>query len=279
MEYQAITQDQPKAVGWAKLFTMHQNYKGVVDWHENNVKFRVFQGGGIANYTEKNYYLSNFKGTNTDNSIQFYDLDDRKGSIECRYILNNENIDVYVKGGREGVPVKMQILECPCLGKLTLYQRQGFQQLEQTVIDSMVKADVQSPNYFFEPVTNGSKFYIDTNTPYKPYVEYSVDRFSVTMKAELTVTNTAFTGTQEYVFTISTDYVPLWAIPANSEYVEFTQEYSYKPSGSGTGTVHGNKCRVQIYKNGQVKADGMKAMSSDISKITLYLNLNYKRFK
>ena len=203
LDYDLITREQPESGGWVKILTMHQNYLGSVDWRENNIKFKVYQSCSTSKYTEKNYYLSNYKGDNSQNTIVFYDLDDRKGSIECRYLLDNGNIDVYAKGGYAGVPIKLQVIECPNIGRITLWQRRGFEALTTDVVNKMVKATVDDPYYSFPVNRSGSKFYYDKAPGYKLYREYSATRFRVIMKDVLTVTNTEFTGDNEYVFKIS----------------------------------------------------------------------------
>lgn len=271
-----ISQDQTEGGGWCKIFTMYQNYKGSTDWHENNILFKIYQNGGVDNYTEKNYYLSTSQRDNETSNIIFYDLDSSKGSIECRYILQDGVIDVYAKGGRVGVPLRLQVLESPGVGKITFHQRRGFEQLSDEIINKMITANIKTPYYTIEPISSGSKFYRDTSM-YKEYQDYYADRYKVRLKANLTVVNSSYTGSDEYLFTIPSQFVPTWAFEEGSEYIEFTQAYSYRKTGDPTTSTMRNYCRVKMFKNGQLKVDGTVALSDTITRLELFLDIEYRR--
>lgn len=273
--YDVMTRNQvADTTLWAKIFTMYQNLKGFADKHENNVTFKLYQASGDKVYTEKNYYLSLYKGT-SGNIIQFYDLDNKAGRIDCVYVLDEETgkIDVYAKGKAVDVPIKMKIIQSALEGRIEKHQWRGFEDLSDMEI---VTPSVLNPYYTIEPISSESKFYRDTSV-YKEYQDYYADRYKVRLKANLSVVNSSYSGSDEYLFTIPSQFVPTWAFEEGSEFIEFTQAYSYKKTGDATISTMRNYCRVKMFKNGQLKVDGTVALSDTITRLDLFLDIEYRR--
>lgn len=269
MIYHSITRDQPKAGGWAKIFTMKQNYISITDWHENNITFKLYQAGGFQPYVEKNIYLSTYKGNDTENKIQFYDLDDNAGSIKCAYIQNGSDIDVYASGGREGVPIKLEILQCPCLGKIYFYQWRGFEFPDTT---NFIYPSLTTNYYDFEVVSSGSKFF--KSPDYNMYYETSATRYKVSLKMSLRCINTNCKS-DEFLFTIPSHFFPSWQISSDTDTINFNARYGVRKT-SGVSREW-DECRIEILQNGQVFARGLPSFSSGGS-IDLSLDIEYRRF-
>ena len=140
----------------------------------------------------------------------------------------------------------------------------------------MVTANIKTPYYTIEPISSGSKFYRDTSV-YKEYQDYYADRYKVRLKANLSVVNSSYTGSDEYLFTIPSQFVPTWAFEEGSEFIEFTQAYSYRKTGDVTASTMRNYCRVKMFKNGQLKVDGTVALSDTITRLELFLDIEYRR--
>lgn len=148
-----------------------------------------------------------------------------------------------------------------------------IKKLENLKISEAIKSINQMINDLelirFSPDATGSKFI--ENSEYPKYKEYTANKYEVTIKVDLMSSDSTFTGSEELVFTINTDYIPRWAIPNN--YVEFTQECSYR---KGAETIRDN-CRVRIYDDGRVVVDGMQAVGGDITRVDLFVDLRFKR--
>lgn len=270
MDYQAITRDQPKTGGWVKIFTIKQNNISVIDWHQNNITFKLYQAGGIAMYSEKNIYLSTYKGDGTDNKIQFYDLDDKAGGIECAYIQNGNDIDVYASGSREGVPIKLSVIQCPCIGMIHFYQWSEFDSSIDTT--KFVYPDLTNPYYDFDITSTGSIFF--KNTEYNLYYETSATRNVVRLKLSLRCINTSC-GTTEYLFTIPEKFLPTWQYTNGKTEVDFNCTCGIRKKSGEARTWH--EARLLLYNNGKCFVTGLESFSSG-GNIDIHIDIEYRRY-
>lgn len=266
MEYQALTQNQTSAGGWAKIMTLYQNYMSSTDWNENNITFRVFQCGGEG-YAEGTFYLSTFKGSRSSNKIIFLNLKELfPNRVSCMYINHDNMIDVYVKGPYTGYPIKLIVLQAPVIGKIQLWDRIGF--ISDPVGTQVFPTDrdaIASVGITWNGTTFKSSTYSDVAG------ESYITRLFFHLRTVRGITLKTFTGSGK-IATIEANRVPSWAYYNDKTETTFMQDYCYtKDEVKSWG-----KFRFTIASNGDITVSDLPSLA-DGGYLQLFIDLIYRR--
>ena len=267
MKYNAITQNSPSGGGWAKIFTMYQNYLGNMDWNENNLTFRVFQCGGEG-YAEGTYFISTYRGSGSTDKIVFRDLSELfPAQIICRYIQHDNMIDVYAKSKYSGVPIKLQVLQTPVLGKIQFWDRIGF---VANPVGTMVEPVSRGVTGAFGiTYTNLSK---TSNTYSDVAKELYMTKFDVHIRDVRGITSTTFTGSGQLA-TLPNNVLPTWAFTDTKTSTTFMQDYRFV---SASNEISFGKYKFTIQNDGKVMISGLPSLANGGS-INLFIDLVYRR--
>lgn len=111
---------------YAKIFTMKKKFLGSVNWHKNQILFKLIHAGNVNGYFAKTYFLGVYE-TTSSTTTKFQVVEDMDSTaITCVYVEDSNSITVYAKGGVSGANIRVQVLYTPNIGFIEFYNYEKF---------------------------------------------------------------------------------------------------------------------------------------------------------
>lgn len=260
---------------YAKIFTAYKSFYNTTLYHLNGMKFTVYQpccykmNSKDCGYIEKNYWFALFKKDDGSFYVSLYDLDDKNaGNLECAYIDNGNSVDVYVTGGRQGVPVYLTVQNTPLISRFYFHNNSLWTDMSNNT--KLVKAEKIVKNYTITPNFNGiTQWQLDTDYFNDAYITREEVHLNFHIKYK---SNTGWgNGT------------PIMKLPFYDSYegkgaIKFSATFEYKKKDK---LIQTGVCKISFNSNGfyvggeDFPATGLSAGDS----LTIHLVTHYRRVK
>ena len=150
---------------WAKIFTVKEKTFNNIDWYSKQIVFKVFQLNYYQGYNEEIFTLVIQNTSLSDTSkialVRQAKSDNRKKSryLNCCYIKTDDNIDIYVNGISDGVPVHVEILYSPFEGAFNFHYASQFVELTDPVLATTRRNSIELT--FQNDWTQNNDYYSD----------------------------------------------------------------------------------------------------------------------
>ena len=230
----------------AKIMTIKKNFLGNKDTHENVIVFRIAQSNNYNGYVEQQYMVGSvYNYSNQQTTSIFKELGNKTfNSFYCMKEETNEEINIYVKGALEYVPVRVFVDYCPNEGKINFITKSGF------TYESTGKSKATNDNLptTFTPIFDNKW---SLNNDY--YNIFKIENKNVTVRAIL---NSGNVGNGTKIFNIP--------ITLSKPIYTFATFLSSKDNKICT-------CRLAVLTNGDVVVNDMNNLSS----LRFEVNLNF----
>ena len=230
----------------AKIMTIKKNFLGNKDTHENVIVFRIAQSNNYNGYVEQQYIVGSvYNYSNQQTTSIFKELGNKTfNSFYCMKEETNEEINIYVKGALEYVPVRVFVDYCPNEGKINFITKSGF------TYETSGKSKATNDNLptTFTPIFDNKW---SLNNDY--YNIFKIENKNVSVRA---IVNSGNVGNGTKIFNIP--------ITLSKPIYTFATFLSSKDNKICT-------CRLAVLTNGDVVVNDMNNLSS----LRFEINLNF----
>lgn len=230
----------------AKIMTIKKNFLGNKDTHENVIVFRIAQSNNYNGYVEQQYIVGSvYNYSNQQTTSIFKELGNKTfNSFYCMKEETNEEINIYVKGALEYVPVRVFVDYCPNEGKINFITKSGF------TYETSGKSKATNDNLptTFTPIFDNNW---SLNNDY--YNIFKIENKNVSVRA---IVNSGNVGNGTKIFNIP--------ITLSKPIYTFATFLSSKDNKICT-------CRLAVLTNGDVVVNDMNNLSS----LRFEINLNF----